>query len=102
MDCLAGYVSDDELAVAPLKKLGWNVETVSWRDKTADWNNFEAVIIRTPWDYQREPEAFLEVLRNIDKSKARLENPLKIVEWNLSKLYLRELENAGIKIVPTV
>ena len=102
MDSLAGFVSDDELAVEPLKKLGWDVQTVSWRDKTADWNDFEAVIIRTPWDYQREPEAFLEVLRNIDKSKARLENPLKIVEWNLNKLYLRELENAGIKIVPTI
>jgi hypothetical protein len=102
MDSLADYVSDDELAIEPLRKLGWNVETISWRDKTVDWNDFEAVIIRTPWDYQREPEAFLEVLREIDKSKARLENPLEIVEWNLSKLYLRELENAGIKIVPTI
>jgi hypothetical protein len=102
MDSLAGYVSDDELAVEPLKKLGWNVETVSWRDKAVDWNDFEAVVIRTTWDYQREPEAFLEVLRKINDSKAHLENPLKIVQWNLSKLYLRDLENEGIKIVPTV
>jgi hypothetical protein len=102
MDSLADYVSDDELAREPLRELGWNVETISWRDKAVDWNDFEAVIIRTPWDYQREPEAFLEVLRAIDKSKARLEHPLEIVEWNLSKLYLRELENAGIKIVPTI
>lgn len=102
MDSLADYVSDDELAIEPLNALGWNVETISWRDKTVDWNDFEAVIIRTTWDYQREPEAFLKVLREIEKSKARLENPLEIVEWNLSKLYLRELENAGIKIVPTV
>lgn len=102
MDSLAGYVSDDELAIEPLRDLGWNVETVSWRDKTVDWNDFEAVVIRTPWDYQREPEAFLKVLREIDKSKARLENALEIVEWNLSKLYLRELEEAKIKIVPTV
>ncbi|MGC2238668.1 MAG: hypothetical protein WA584_21115 [Pyrinomonadaceae bacterium] len=102
MDSLDDYVSDDELAIEPLNELGWNVETISWRDKTVDWNDFEAVIIRTPWDYQREPEAFLEVLREIDKSKARLENPLEIVEWNLSKLYLRELESAGINIVPTL
>lgn len=102
MDDLAGYVSDDELTVEPLKNLGWNVETVSWRDKTVNWNDFEAVVIRTTWDYQREPEAFLDVLRKIDSSKARLENSLKIIEWNLSKDYLRELENAQIKIVPTV
>lgn len=102
MDSLENYVSDDELAIPFLNELGWQVETISWRNKTVDWNDFEAVIIRTPWDYQKFPNEFLEVLRRIDKSKARLENPLKIVEWNLSKEYLRELEQNGIKIVPTI
>jgi len=102
MDSLENYVSDDELAIPFLNELGWQVETISWRNKTVDWNDFEAVIIRTPWDYQKFPNEFLEVLRRIDKSKARLENPLKIVEWNLSKEYLRELEQNGIRIVPTI
>lgn len=102
MDNLAGYVSDDELAVEPLRKLGWNVETISWHNKSIDWSDYEAVIIRSTWDYQKYPDEFLEVLREIDKSKARLENPISIVEWNLSKLYLRELETAKIKIVPTI
>lgn len=102
MDDLAGYVSDDELAIEPLNDLGWDVETVSWRDETADWNDFEAVIIRTPWDYQEDPEKFLEVLRRIDSSSARLENALSIVEWNLDKKYLKELEDRGVRIVPTV
>ncbi len=102
MDDLAGYVSDDELAIEPLNKLGWNVQTISWRDKTVDWNDFAAVILRTTWDYQLFPDEFLEVLRKIDASKALLENPLKIIEWNLSKLYLRELEQKGICIVPTI
>lgn len=102
MDSLAGYVSDDELAIEPLRELGWNVQTISWRDKSVDWNKFEAVVIRTPWDYQKYPNEFLEVLREIDASKAQLENCLSIVEWNLSKLYLRELEQNGIGIVPTI
>jgi glutathione synthase/RimK-type ligase-like ATP-grasp enzyme len=102
MDNLEGYVSDDELAIEPLKNLGWNVETISWQDKTVDWNEFAAVIIRTPWNYQKFPAEFIEVLRKIDASTARLENSLKIVEWNLSKTYLRELESKQIKIVPTI
>ena len=102
MDELAGYICDDELAIAPLKELGWHVETVSWRDKAIDWNDYEAVIIRTTWDYQKRPQEFLEVLRRIKASKARLENSLETVEWNLSKIYLRELETNGIKIVPTI
>ncbi len=102
MDSLAGYVSDDELAVAPLAELGWDVATVSWRDETVDWNNFEIVVVRTPWDYQNDSDAFLDVLRKIDASNARLENPLSIIEWNLDKRYLRDLESKSVTIVPTM
>jgi Glutathione synthase/Ribosomal protein S6 modification enzyme (glutaminyl transferase) len=102
MDSLAGYTSDDELAIAPLNDLGWDVETVSWRDETTDWNAFELVVVRTPWDYHNDPKAFLAVLRKIDGSNARLENPFSLMEWNLDKRYLRELEARGTKIVPTI
>lgn len=101
-DNLDGYVFDDDLAIKPLQKLGWQVETISWRDETVDWSDFAAVIIRTTWDYQKSPAEFLKVLRKIEASQARLENSLPTVEWNLSKLYLRELENQGLKIVPTI
>ncbi len=100
MDDLGRYVADDELAIEPLRDLGWETQTVSWRVKNIDWSRFEAVIIRTPWDYQDSPREFLEVLREIENS-TRLENPLRIVKWNLRKTYLQELEKKGVKIVPT-
>jgi hypothetical protein len=102
MDCLDGYTYDDDLAIEPLRELGFEVSTISWRDSSVDWNDFEAVIIRTTWDYQKSPAEFLEVLRKIDSSNARLENSLAVVEWNLAKTYLRELEQKGVKIVPTI
>lgn len=101
-DNLEGYVSDDHLAVAPLNDLGWQVTTASWRDDLIDWNDFEAVVIRTPWDYQNEPAAFLRVLESIDRSSARLFNTLDIVRWNLNKRYLQEMEERGCAIVPTI
>jgi glutathione synthase/RimK-type ligase-like ATP-grasp enzyme len=101
MDDSGDYVTDDDLTVEPLREFGWEVETVSWRRGDVDWKEFAVVIIRTPWDYQNEPEGFLRTLRKIE-GLTRLENPLKIVEWNLSKTYLRELEEKGIKIVPTL
>ena len=67
MDSLEGYVSDDELAIKPLNDLGWEVSTVSWRDTTVDWGSFEIVVIRTAWDYQRTPDAFLKVLEKINR-----------------------------------
>jgi hypothetical protein len=102
MDSLSGYTADDDLAIEPLRELGWEVETVSWRNTTTDWNKFEAVVIRTTWDYQRDPDKFLTVLRTIESSTARLENSLDIVRGNLNKAYLRGLQADGIRIVPTI
>lgn len=102
MDSLEGYVSDDELAIVPLNRLGWDVETISWRDRNVDWNRYDSVVLRTTWDYQHDPVEFLEVLHVIDASSARLENSLSIIEWNLDKSYLGDLEQEGIAIVPTI
>lgn len=102
MDDMGHYVSDDDLAIAPLGDLGWDVSTVSWRDAAVDWDEFEIVVIRTPWDYQRSPNEFLAVLATIHSSSARLENPLDVVKWNLDKRYLLDLESKGLRIVPTI
>lgn len=102
MDSLDGYVSDDELAIKPLNELGWDVSIVSWRDPSVDWNDFDIVVIRTTWDYQRDPNSFLEALQCIEYSSAKLENPLDVVKWNLDKRYLCDLEDRNVPIVPTV
>ena len=99
MDSLDAFVAYDELAIPPLGALGWTVDTVSWC-ADADWAAYDVVVIRTPWDYQDHPEAFLEVLERIDRS-TRLENGLDVVRWNLDKAYLRDLEARGVPIVPT-
>ncbi|GLX78390.1 hypothetical protein tinsulaeT_17300 [Thalassotalea insulae] len=102
MDCLDDFESYDTLIEAPLLALGWQTETVSWRSKNVDWNNYHAVIIRTPWDYQDDAPAFLRVLEQIEQSSAHLENNLNIVRWNIDKIYLQDLEKNGVTLVPTL
>jgi len=102
MDSLDDFVCYDHLLHQPLEVLGWSVDTLSWRTTDTDWNDYEAVIIRSPWDYQQDAGAFLRLLEAIDRSSARLENALSLVRWNIDKRYLRDLEQAGIAIVPTV
>ncbi len=102
MDSLDGFFSYDRLTFEPLQALGWQVEEVSWHKKDVDWNLYEAVIIRTTWDYQDDPQAFMQVLEEIENSKAQLHNSLELVRWNLAKTYLKELEEKGIAIVPTL
>ncbi len=100
-DNLEGFVSDDERAVAPLAARGWAVETVSWR-QPCDWNRFDMVIIRTTWDYQNDAARFLNVLERIDASPSLLQNDLELVKWNIRKTYLRDLQEKGNRIVPTI
>lgn len=101
MDDLGWYVADDDLAIGPLRELGFEVSTISWRQTVRRWSEFEAVIIRTPWDYQSSPDEFLTVLAAIEE-QSRLENQLGVVRWNLAKTYLRDMESRGARIVPTI
>lgn len=102
MNDLEGFVADDALSIRHLNDQGIEVKTLSWRQTDVDWDSFEMAIIRTTWDYQKEPEKFLSVLRSIDRSSARLENPLEIVEWNVNKRYLGDMKERGCPIVPTI
>lgn len=102
MDSLEGFECYDYLIDEPLRNLGWQTHTISWKDQSVDWNDYEVVIVRSPWDYQDAPEQFLQVLQNIDESSATLENPLALIQWNINKTYLRDLQDQGIGIVPTI
>ncbi len=102
MDSLEGFEVYDDLIDEPLKVLGWQTHTISWKAKNVNWNAYDAVIIRSPWDYQDHAGDFLRVLSDIESSSAVLENSLAIVEWNIDKIYLKELEENQINIVPTL
>ncbi len=98
----ADYVIDDELAVAELIARGIDTTEVAWTQTGADWSQYALVIVRTTWDYHLQPQNFLRVLGEIDRSGTRLENPLQLIAWNLDKRYLRELDERGVPSVPSV
>jgi glutathione synthase/RimK-type ligase-like ATP-grasp enzyme len=96
-----GFVMYDDLTFPPLAEQGFSVEMVPWT-ADADWSRFHAVIVRSTWDYQQAPEAFLSALEQIEAAGMPLANPLEVVRWNLDKVYLKDLEDRGVPIVPTV
>lgn len=99
MEDLSAYVSDDHLAVEAFSERGWNVDWVPWTAKQ-DWSRYEAVLIRSPWDYHKHLRRFVEVLGRID-AVTHLLNPLTLVKWNARKTYLNDLRDRGVAIVPT-
>jgi hypothetical protein len=96
-----GFVIDDDLAVLPLARRGYKVETIPWDRPGVDWRQYALVVIRSTWDYQHHAEKFLAVLEEIERLGVRLENGSEIVRWNMQKTYLRELASKGIETVPT-
>jgi glutathione synthase/RimK-type ligase-like ATP-grasp enzyme len=97
-----GYVIDDELAYAPLASLGWRVDTIPWPRRQVNWHNYDAVVIRSTWDYVNDPDAFLEALGEIERPGTPLFNGLDLVHWNIRKTYLRDLAERGVAVVPTI
>ena len=82
-----GWFIDDELVHDPLRNLSWEITDVVWNAEV-DWNTYDVVVIRSPWNYQQNLPEFLSVLRRIEASSAALHNSLDIVTWNVDKHYL--------------
>src|SRR5262245_8992511 len=102
MSSLAGFYCDDECAYPAFRQLGWAVEAVDWRRHDLDWRAYDAVIMRSCWDYPSDHEAFLDVLAAIESCDTPLANSRALAQWNLRKTYLHELDARGVAIVPTL
>ena len=101
MDNLQDFECYDDLLIEPMAKAGWQVDEISWHRNDVPWSDYDVVIIRSPWDYQDDPDTFLNILENIS-GQTRLENNLDIVKWNINKTYLIDLDFSGVNIVPTL
>jgi len=81
-----------------LLKVGATSEIVVWDDPSVTWDRFDAVLLRSTWDYHERRNDFLDWAR----SRPVLINPYPVIEWNTDKRYLSDLAASGINIVPTI
>lgn len=93
--------SDQYIADALIAR-GVTVVAAPWDDPAVDWTAFDAAVIRSTWNYFDKPSEFAAWLDHIDSIGLPLMNPLRVIRWNMVKTYLREMEAAGVRIVPTV
>ncbi|RDZ27109.1 ATP-grasp domain-containing protein [Lysobacter silvisoli] len=81
-------------------RAGLSADVRAWDDPTVAWSRYDAVLLRSPWDYtQRLPE-FLDWCARVD-AQSRLLNPLAVVRWNTDKHYLADLAARGVPVVPS-
>ena len=95
-----GHDTDLPLITAALGSLGIASDIVDWDTAAADWGQFDAAVVRSPWDYHRRYAEFLEWLDSVSAS-TRLFNDARVIRWNTDKTYLAELTGAGLPVIPT-
>lgn len=87
--------------VAALRDAGLTPEVELWSDPSVDWSSYDAVLLRSVWDYHTRYLEFTEWLGQLDKAGVRVLNDSTLVRWNADKSYLLELRERGVAIVPS-
>jgi glutathione synthase/RimK-type ligase-like ATP-grasp enzyme len=92
---------DDRLLAAALDRAGIRPMPAVWSDASVNWKAFDAVVIRSCWDYHRRHDEFMAWLDHLDADAGRVWNPTSVLRWNSDKRYLVELAGRGVATVPT-
>ncbi len=97
---LPALTPDDRLLVDAAAAHGIEAVPCVWDDPAVAWERFDAVLVRSVWDYHLRREAFTAWARRIDGA-VPLFNGAREIAWNTDKRYLRDFAAAGVPVVPT-
>jgi hypothetical protein len=90
---------DNETLADALAALGADPAVLAWDDPAVDWTVFDAVVVRSTWDYVPRRAEFIAWAESVGP---RLHNAPALIAWNSDKHYLQDLADAGIPVVETM
>ena len=99
---IAAFAGDDDLPplLRAFREAGLQAEALAWDDPTVEWSRFDAVLLRSTWDYTQHLARFLAWCERVDQCSLLL-NALATVRWNIDKHYLGELAGKGAPVIET-
>jgi hypothetical protein len=89
---------DLPIAAPALREAGLAVDLVRWDDPAVAWAAYDLAVVRSCWDYAWRRDEFLAWAARVP----RLRNCVELLRWNTDKTHLRDLQGAGLPVVPTV
>jgi glutathione synthase/RimK-type ligase-like ATP-grasp enzyme len=101
-ELLQGLSDEDSLLLAFLQQKGLDIHREVWTDAAVNWEQYQLVILKSPWDYIDHIAAFYSWLGKLERLGIRLLNPYDIVRWNSDKHYIREMMDADLPVIPAV
>lgn len=97
---LLSWEVDDWPLHSQLLRRGHTISTPAWTDPEIDWSVFDAVLLRTTWDYAHQREAFVAWADRVS-AQTLLINSAELVRWNTDKRYLKTLASSGVRTIET-
>jgi glutathione synthase/RimK-type ligase-like ATP-grasp enzyme len=91
---------DEQFLLPALAERGVDAESVPWTAGHAALAGYDAVVVRSCWDYHLQPDAFLSWIDGLDRLGMPVWNPPHVLRWNLDKRHLLELQDAGVAVLP--
>lgn len=97
---ISAYARDED--IGPLQEAcldaGVVAEVRAWDDPTVGWARYDAVLLRSPWDYMHRLPEFLAWCDRVE-TLSRLWNSPDVVRWNTDKRYLGDLAARGAPVI---
>jgi glutathione synthase/RimK-type ligase-like ATP-grasp enzyme len=93
-------LAEDRILGEALGRRGLKTRRVDWARKDFDWSDAHFAMFRTTWDYFNRFAEFSEWLERASR-QTQLVNDPELIRWNMDKHYLGDLEQRGVRIVPT-
>jgi glutathione synthase/RimK-type ligase-like ATP-grasp enzyme len=93
---------DSRLLLPALAERGIDASPAVWTDPSVDWASFDAIVVRSPWDYFLRAADWAAWLERVDATGVPTLNPNKVLRWNSHKSYLQQLATAGVPVIDTV
>jgi glutathione synthase/RimK-type ligase-like ATP-grasp enzyme len=92
----------DQLLIPELAKYNIEATAVIWDDDTINWTHYDCLIFRNTWDYYEKETEFNNWLNHIKSLQIKTLNTLDTIYKNKHKFYLKNIQNLGIQILPTI
>jgi glutathione synthase/RimK-type ligase-like ATP-grasp enzyme len=86
---------------AALVVAGLEPHVTVWDDPTVAWHTYDLVVSMFAWGYVTRRREFVSWAETVT-GRTRLVNSADVLRWNSDKVYLADLDAAGIPVIPTV
>ncbi len=93
---------DERLLRAPLLARSIEVQTIPWEREGVKWASFDAVIVRSTWNYHLRWPEFSAWLAELEAKQVHVLNPIPMLRWNINKTYIEKLAALGVRTLPMV